>query len=178
MKTLLQLIISFFIYISILACTCIGEGSVESEYKKSDLVVIGEVINVKTIKIWSDTSFAIRNYHVETDTFSLEQNKLKEELYSIRMQEFTIIVDTSFKGSHPNDTLKIWTGIGDGDCGFPFMIQKKYLIYAQAEYKINYIEKKLGRTKEELEGIYRTDICRRTALLEDSKADLKYLLEK
>lgn len=77
-----------------------------------------------------------------------------------------------------NDTIKIWTGYGHGDCGFHFTVGKKYLIYAQDEHKVNYTQKKLGRSKKELEGIFRTDICRRTAALEGSADDLNYLNKK
>lgn len=160
-----------------MACTCIGESSVESAYKNSDLVSIGEVIGVKRVKIWSDTTYALWKYNPEKDTVSLEQYKFDEEQYGFHLLEYSIVIQRAYKGASVNDTIKIWTGFGGGDCGFEFTIGKKYLIYAGDESKVIYTLKKMGRSKKELKGIFRTDICRRTALLEDSIDDLKYLNE-
>ena len=178
MKKHLLLIFSVLIYTSSIACTCIGESLVDIEYKNSDLVSIGEVIGVKRVKIWSDTTNAIWKYNPDIDTVSLEQFKFDEEQYGFHLLEYSIVIEKAYKGASVNDTIKIWTGYGHGDCGFHFTVGKKYLIYAQDEHKLTYTEKKLGRSKKELEGIFRTDICRRTALLHDSEDDLKYLNEK
>lgn len=161
-----------------MACSCIGESSVESEYKHSDLVSIGEVIGMKRVKIWSDTTYAKWSYNPEIDTVSLEQYKFDEKRYGFHLLEYSIVIEKVYKGASVNDTIKILTGFGNGDCGFHFSVGKKYLVYAQVEHKVNYTQKKLGRSKKELKGIFRTDICRRTALLEDSANDLKYLNEK
>lgn len=177
MKLFLLLLSSVFVCDKVIACSCIGESSVETEYKKSDLVIIAEVIQVKKIKIWSDTSFAIWKYNPKVDTVSLEEYKFEEELYGTHLLEYSVVVEKSFKGAHAKDTLKIRTGFGHGDCGFPFSIGKKYLLYAQDEFKIKYTKKKLGRNKKELRGIFRTNICSRTALLEKSEIDLNYLNE-
>lgn len=175
MKLFFLLLICVFVNSSGMSCSCIGESSVETEYKKSDLVIIAEVIQVKKIKIWSDTSFAVWKYNPEIDTISLEQYKFDEELYGTHLLEYSVVVEKSFKGAHAKDTLKIRTGFGHGDCGFPFSVGNKYLLFAQDEFKIKYTNKKLGRTKKELKGIYRTTICSRTALLEKSEIDLNYL---
>ena len=177
MKIQLIIICLVLVRFNGLACGCIGESSVQTEYKSSDLVVIGKVIDVKTIKIWSDTTFAIWKYNPEIDTISFEQYKFEEQLNGIHMLEYSVVIEKSYKGANINDTLKIWTGYGHGDCGFQFSIGKKYLIYAQDEYKVEYTIKKLGRSKKELHGIFRTDICSRTALLENSVEDLNYLNE-
>lgn len=178
MKIHLLIIFSVLIYANSSACTCIGESSVESEFKNSGLVAIGEVIGVERIKIWSDTTYARWKYNPEIDTVSLEQYKFDEIQYGIHLLEYSIVIEKAYKGAHVNDTLKIRTGYGHGDCGFHFTLGKRYLIYAQDEYKVTYTQRKLGRSKKELEGIFRTDICRRTARIEDSADDLKYLNEK
>lgn len=71
MKKHLLIIFSVLIYTNSNACTCVGESSVEAEYKSSDLVSIGEVIGVKRVKIWNDTTYAIWRYNPEIDTVSL-----------------------------------------------------------------------------------------------------------
>jgi hypothetical protein len=64
----------------------------------------------------------------------------------------------SYKGA-PRKSILVTTGIGGGDCGFDFEAGKQYLVYAFAD--------KSGQLS--------TGICSRTALLDESKADLSYL---
>ncbi len=91
---------------------------------------------------------------------------------------FTKTIEKIFKGRKSLDTIKVWTGFGDGDCGYEFMIGKKYLIFAQAEYKVKYNMEKIVRSKKELKGVFNTNVCSRTGLVEYSQVDLKYLNKK
>ena len=160
------------------ACTCVGKDSIESSYQHSDLVIIGSVISVKTVKIWSDTTFANWSYNSEVDTLSFEEYTFNEEMYGIHLRDYTVVITSSFKGGDTGDTITVRTGTGHDDCGFPFIVGNEYLIYATDEYKTRYIEKKLSRSKKDLKGIYRTDSCSRTALLNKREDDVKYLKER
>jgi hypothetical protein len=71
-------------------------------------------------------------------------------------------VEERYKGAKRIDTIKVRTGFGNGDCGFEFHLGQKYLIYAQDEHEIKYKQKKIGRSRKQLKGIYRTNICWRT----------------
>ena len=157
------------------ACSCIGKQSVSEALKASDLVVSARIVGLQKIKIWDDTSIVQWNYNPAVDTISFEQYKFEEENYGIHELEYTIVVESSFKGAKQGDTLKIRTGYGGGDCGFPFDLGKKYLIYAVFAYSINYSEKKSGESKKELQGVFNTDICQRTQSLKNAAKDLKYL---
>ena len=66
-------------------------------------------------------------------------------------------VQRSWKGSRASE-ITITTGRGGGDCGYRFEIGQRYLVYASGT------EKQLG-----------TNICQRTAHLDDAKDDLKLL---
>jgi hypothetical protein len=178
MKIIFKIIFSIIIYSHSYACSCVGENSVETEYKISDVVLIGKVISVKKIKIWNDTTIVNWNYNSKVDTVTLEQFKFDEEIYGIHQLEYTIAVEKIFKGRKSLDTIKVWTGFGDGDCGFQFIIGKTYLIFAKDEYKVKYNIGKLGRSKKELKGVFNTNVCSRTGLVEYSQDDLKYLNKK
>lgn len=52
-----------------------------------------------------------------------------EERGSGEVKNFTFRVEQSFKGPLRDVTI-IETGMGDGDCGYPFMIGERYLIFA------------------------------------------------
>ena len=70
----------------------------------------------------------------------------------------TIRVNKSWKGVLPTEVLLL-TGLGRGDCGYPFEVGHNYLIYAY------------GPDVDDL----RTNICQRTAPLSAGGGDLKTL---
>lgn len=157
------------------ACSCIGEQTISEEFKHSDLVVSAKIISRQKIKIWSDTSFVKWNYKPGVDTVTFEKYRFEEEIYGFHQLEYTLVVESAFKGAKSGDTLKIRTGFGHGDCGFEFQVGKQYLIYAISEHSVKYSQEKLGRSKKELKGIFNTDRCRRTRSIESAGDDLNYL---
>ena len=63
-----------------------------------------------------------------------------------------------YKGSQQN-RVEVETGLGGGDCGFPFELGKRYLVYASKEDS--------GRLS--------TGICSATGLAQDKEGDLAFL---
>lgn len=63
-----------------------------------------------------------------------------------------------YKGSQRN-RVEVETGLGGGDCGFPFELGKRYLVYAYKEDS----------------GRFSTGICSATGLVEDKESDLAFL---
>jgi hypothetical protein len=174
MKNIFLFLLSLSI-LEIAACTCVGSNSLEKEFRNSDLVIVAEVLEVQKIKIWSDTSYAMWKYDSKKDTVSLEEYKFNEVNYGIHLLEFTVIIHQNFKEKTALDTIKIRTGFGEGDCGYPFQIGEKYLIFGTNEFNVTYSEHKLNRSRSELIGIYRTSICDLTAPFEDSKNVIEIL---
>jgi len=168
---------------TIWACSCIGSSSVKSAKKNADLVISGTVIKSKIIKIWGDTSMAIRIFNSIKKAYDIDSNlnyeqwKNEHPLFSIKKVDYTVIVKNNYKGASKKDTVTIRTGFGGGDCGYKFSIGENYLIYADEEYKINYTNKKLGRSLKELKNIYRTSICKRTKELTLAKEEVKELIK-
>lgn len=175
MLRLLFLAIGLFASFYSSACGCVGQETASEAFKSSELVVTARIIGVQKIKIWSDTSWVKWNYNPAVDTMTFEQYKFEEENYGIHELEYAFVVESSFKGAKAGDTLRVRTGFGHGDCGFPFTVGKQYLIYAVSEYSIKYTLEKLGRSKKELRGIFNTNSCQRTRSLENAAEDLNYL---
>lgn len=96
------------------------------------------------------------------------------------MIDYSVEVDTLFKQDtiHESSKFTIRTGFGGGDCGVEFKIGESYLIYAYSESSVVYTEEKLGRSEEELRGIYNTNICTRTHLRRYRKEDMAYLVKR
>ena len=122
-------------------CTCIGKASIVSALKKADVVFLGTVYS-KNIVAFSDT--IIEGVTVD-----------------IIIGQYTFIVGFSFKGLTKVDTITVFTGLGDGDCGFPFELGKNYIVYA-------YCETKRYRGGPDVEPFLFTDVCTRTRLASDT----------
>ena len=178
MKTLLVTIILLTSNSNIWACTCIGESTVKKDFKRSDLVVVGKVIDSQLVKIWSDTSWTKTYFDdlVEKGEIDPKANyndwKNNKSGFFIELVDYTIIVEERYKGAKGSDTIKVRTGFGNGDCGFKFLLGQKYLIYAQKEHEIKY-KKKIGRSRKQLKGIYRTNICWKTKSISLATEELK-----
>ncbi len=69
-----------------------------------------------------------------------------------------LLVIDSWKGSLPKE-ITVTTGLGNGDCGYPFEVGESYLIYANGSD-----ENKLS-----------TNICQRTDSLLEKPQDIKIL---
>jgi len=70
---------------------------------------------------------------------------------------YLFTVQNNFKGAL-NSVVYVNTGLGGGDCGYPFKIGESYLVFAY-EHNLNYY----------------TDICTRTAEYSNSKLNLIFL---
>lgn len=89
-------------------------------------------------------------------------------LITWELYKYRIAVTEKYKGRIIADTITIMTGVGNGDCGFPFEIGKQYIIYGSSDnlFQKKYLQMKRG---EIIKGVYWTDICMRTTLYTDEE---------
>ena len=69
-----------------------------------------------------------------------------------------------FKGSYNNDVdsiIKVTTGLGGGDCGFPFRFGNDYIVYANFENSI----------KSPYTYTLKTTICTRTCSYDEEEIE-------
>ena len=88
------------------ACSCSGRSICEA-FGDSKAVFIGKVIEGNSPERMSDA-------------FGLKTNEIK----------FVFNVQESFLGAEPYKQISVYTGLGFGDCGFPFQSGEIYLVYA------------------------------------------------
>jgi len=109
-----------------------------------------------TCEVWWQTSAIFTGRVTKIDLVTEQaadgQSRVKR-LVRLRVQE-------RWRGMQGKRDVTIATGAGGGDCGFQFEQGRTYLIYANQSVQT---------------GRYETGICSRTALIEDSTADLIYL---
>jgi len=130
------LFFTVFILFSISACAC------DCGLQTSKLSIKKQVRNAneRSVAVFSGTVIEINE-----DPLDL--------IYSVRFR-----VTSQWKGSQVA-AIYINTGKGSGDCGFPFELNKEYLVYA-----FETSDTKLS-----------TNICDRTALLSEAQADIAVL---
>lgn len=89
--------------------------------------------------------------------FAGEVLKISEQTdgYGVKV---TLRIDSMWKGPETSEAL-VSTGKDGGDCGYPFVVGKKYLVYAS----------------QSKDGFLTTNICQRTQLLSLAKEDIAVL---
>jgi hypothetical protein len=144
-KKLSLLIFAFFITmntgIAVFACSCIGEESVKTAFRKYDVIVTGKVLNIENMSV--------------QDNKDLYPDNRKSRVFNFHFKKVTLEVMELYKGKIKKEIIEITTGQGRGDCGFPFQLGETYLIYSSFEN--TYFEQ-----GEKVPNYLYTNICTRT----------------
>jgi hypothetical protein len=123
--------------LQILACGCLGESSHKMEIKKSDIIFSGKVLDKKDFFV--------------VDSFTG---------IKINMVRYYAIVNRVFKGRLKQSQIEVVTGVGNGDCGFNFEVNKSYIIYIDCKDKF------YAKGQKVTKFLY-TDICKKTRVMND-----------
>ncbi len=128
------------------ACTCIGQENVQQARKRSDAVVVGKVISAVQQEIAATGEFAPSR--------------------SVVMR-YSVLVERSFKGRIRGDTMIVYTGVGNGDCGYGFEEGHRYVIYGSRDLPYN--GKWTGEKPLQGKNTLWTNICTRTRQYDESE---------
>jgi hypothetical protein len=130
----------FFIFISFsvaLACSCASPGPPCENYGKADAIFLGRVVGSAERKSYTDEKGSKTVYDVGTIRFLVQEN---------------------YKGV-PGYEVEIHSGSGGGDCGYWFLRNESYVVYAY-------------RSAET--GNLSTSICTRTQHVSQASEDLEF----
>lgn len=120
----------------------------EQARKHADAVFAGKVIAAEQFRI----------------TFKEGPPAFDVPIYVMR---YTLQVEREFKGRMVADQVIVYTGMGNGDCGFQFKLNERYIVYGDRDdvRADRYMADKqlYGR------GIYWTGICTRTRLYDEEE---------
>ena len=108
----------------LLACSCIGQRTVEEEVKHADAVFVGTVLSKQLITLTDSTILKM---------FPNDTTMRNSPISKMTIARYDLLVQDIYKGKITRDTLTIFTGLGDGDCGIKFEIGKKYIVYGENE---------------------------------------------
>jgi hypothetical protein len=134
------------------ACSCIGQGTVKGEIKGSDVVLVGTILR-EWFKTLEGPPILKRRLG---DTISRMSPQKKP------ISVYEVLVETLYKGKIKKDTVRIFSGVGGGDCGIGFEIGVKYIIYGK---KRRFFGDQIERNA------YWTDMCTRTINYDQSEID-------
>lgn len=125
MKTTLT-ILMFLLLTSIsgklLACSCIGKRTVQDEVKHADAVVVGTILGKQIVTLTDSVILKL---------FPHDTSMRNSPMSKMTIARYDLLVQGIYKGRITNDTLKIYTGRGGGDCGIRFEIGGKYIVYGE-----------------------------------------------
>ncbi|MET0945161.1 MAG: hypothetical protein ABWY22_07120 [Flavobacterium sp.] len=136
------LVIVFFIFSTnfSFACSCIGKSKMKKEIENTNVVFTGKIVSRKVYE---------------------EKNEYNENLNFAKV-EYKVLIIERLKGEIKTDTLTIFTGLGNGDCGIKFQIGKSYIIYS------NYEDEHFNNGKK-VQKYLSTNICTRTIEFENTE---------
>lgn len=150
-KTLyLFFLLSFFLQNETQACSCLGASLVENEVKRSDLVAIGKVISIKTVSYQAQMIKDVPDF-----------------IYTRKISKVKIRISTIYKGETKQKDIFIYTGVGNGDCGFPFEKGEEYILYTN-KYASPFFRTQITAPKP-LKNTIWTNICTRTQELNEKE---------
>jgi hypothetical protein len=135
------------------ACSCVGESTVANAVKYADAVFIGTVISKEDITL---TDSAILKMFPDNPSLR------KSHMAYMTIARYSFVVQKRYKGETTADTIAIYTGLGGGDCGVQFQVNKQYIIYGQ-------YESYFGSRFPKQENTYWTNICSRTTMYNDEE---------
>ncbi|MEM7342848.1 MAG: hypothetical protein AAF485_01270, partial [Chloroflexota bacterium] len=133
------------------ACTCFMTEGPSSEFVRSDAIFMGEVVRIIEPIMMPQIYFSISKVYPDF----LPPLPNPDILFYRRRVIFD--VETSWK-SVETTRVTLLTGLGYGDCGYPFQVGKRYVVYGN-----------------ENEDILQTNICSRTSEITRSTEDIEYL---
>ncbi len=135
----------FFLSYGIISfcCSCIEDEPIKISIKKSHSIFIGTVVDSSLIKIeekLEGTNSSISHYFIK----------------------YNVVIKSLLKGKNYTDTVALYTGIGGGDCGYPFKINSDYIIYANINTSF-FLSSKISKP------YFYTDICKRTCVFNETE---------
>lgn len=116
MRTLTTLIASTIIAIvQAMACDCGVQKDINYEFGYSKSIVVGKIM--------------AKEHMLVTDSILMKLDSLADYISGRTIMKYTLVIDERIKGNFTTDTIDVYTGMNDRDCGILFIIGVRYLIY-------------------------------------------------
>jgi hypothetical protein len=120
MEKYLIILITIFMFNKTYGCSCLEELTLKEEIENSDFIATGKVISFERFN---------KNYKLEYIHNMDGSLRIPKEFSRQSLSKYKILISHIFKGDINSDTLTIFTGVGGGDCGYFFEINKDYTIF-------------------------------------------------
>src|SRR5690606_18812969 len=103
--TILTLLLLTNISGRLLACSCIGQRTVEEEVKHADAVIIGTILSKQIVTLTDPAMLKM---------FSNDTTMRNSPMIKKSFARYDFLVQDIYKGNITKDTLTIYTGLGGG----------------------------------------------------------------
>ena len=148
-----SILIIFLLYFKIYSsffCECAYIKSIKDSFTEANFVATGKVKKIEYINIPNSKEKKIKHSQSIEEILSIPNG--------IPLAKVTLEIIETFKGKKRNKRI-IYTTIGGGSCGFSFITNNDYLIYA---YKENYLNDELKKYNRKFKNALHTNYCTRT----------------
>lgn len=141
MKTtaILLVLILGLTYYQVKACSC-RQGTVEQGFVNADAVLVGRALKKEKL-FFTDSTFS------------------SNSPLQVGFARYDFLVTSILKGVLTKDTISIYTGLGNGDCGIIFILGEKYIIYGNED---SYFKNRKGFNLQKSNNAFWTNMCLRT----------------
>jgi hypothetical protein len=153
MKTILIIFFGLIVY-DTYSCDCKPLKTIKDAVISSDIVIHGKII-----KVIYNKELVHRKSYVDT----LQKIYQKKWYTDKNVNEYTVVVQKSYKGTNVNDTIIIRTGLGAGDCGLILKVDSEFIFYASA---LKYGDIEFDSSKQKS---FWTSSCTRTAIFDKNE---------
>ncbi|MDR2927625.1 MAG: hypothetical protein LBV41_05430 [Cytophagaceae bacterium] len=118
-KTIALSFLLIFLTNQIFACTCFGVATLKQSIKSSDYLFIGVCVRESVITVKNSYNLF----------FNVSDSMIVHYDEYFRKYEFQ--VTTLYKGKQHPRFITIYTGYGNGDCGYRCNVGKSYIVFAE-----------------------------------------------
>lgn len=122
MIRLATVLLALIVSVEAQACSCFAEISVEEAFQHADAIFAGVVVSIEDRRNRRDDSSGSEHFAVPAMPPHLDPD---------RGRTVTFRVLQWWKNDALTDVVKVRTGYGGGDCGYPVEEGKSYLVYAR-----------------------------------------------
>ncbi len=109
-----------------IACSCVHLGTAQEEQANSTLVFLGKVASIEQRSSQMDKNSWTLAWEWIQELFGAQASSETEHRY----QRVSFQVKQTIKGA-TNSKVELSTGMGGGDCGYEFEVNKEYWVYAR-----------------------------------------------
>ena len=155
-RNLILIILLIAPFASSFGCECAFGASLKKRISTTDYIAMGTVVQIEYILVPDKRGESIKSFQ------SFNYQNISEGKW---LTKVTLQISKVLKGKKRRKIRKVYTGIGDFDCGFNFVTGEKYILFGHTNDSET---RALREYKNRYKNAISTSICAGTKEFEES----------